>query len=82
LDKDRIDGSAKQIRGAIRRFFGRLLGDRKMRIDGCRVALNWALPQSVWRGYPETGKFRRDSCDFEEALVARWRCFGPKRRAK
>jgi uncharacterized protein YjbJ (UPF0337 family) len=34
LDKDRIDGSAKQISGAIRRFFGRLLGDRKMRIEG------------------------------------------------
>ncbi|MET4129786.1 CsbD family protein [Roseovarius sp. MBR-6] len=34
MDKDRIDGSAKQISGAIRRFFGRLLGDRKMRIEG------------------------------------------------
>ena len=34
MDKDRIDGSAKQVSGAIRRFFGRLLGDRKMRLEG------------------------------------------------
>ena len=46
--------------------------------DGCRVALNWALPQFVWRNYPETGKFRRDSRDFKEALVTRGRSFGSK----
>lgn len=45
----------------------------------CRVAFKGALPQSVWRHYPETGKFRRDIREFEEALVARVRCFGPKR---
>ena len=46
---------------------------------GCRVALNWDLPHFVWRNYPETGKLMRDSCELEEALVARSRCFGPKR---
>lgn len=45
----------------------------------CRVAFNWALPQSVWCSYPETGKFRRDSREFEEALVTRERCFGSTR---
>jgi hypothetical protein len=34
------------------------------------------LPHFVWRNYPETGDFRRDSDEFEEALVARERCFG------
>ena len=48
-------------------------------IRSCRVALNWALPQSVWRHYPETGKLRRDRREFEEALVARERCFRSKR---
>jgi hypothetical protein len=48
----------------------------------CRVALNWALPHFVWRNYPETGKFRRDNCEFEAPLVARGRSFGSKRRAK
>ena len=41
---------------------------------GCRVVLKSALPHFVWRNYPETVKFRRDSCEFEEALVARERC--------
>lgn len=34
MDKDRIEGSAKQAKGTIRRFFGRLFGDRKMQVDG------------------------------------------------
>ena len=48
-------------------------------IRSCRVALNWALPQSVWRTILRTGRFRRDSDDFKEALVARERCFRSKR---
>lgn len=38
-----------------------------------------ALPQSVWRTILRTGRFRRDSDDFKEALVARERCFRSKR---
>ena len=34
MDKDRIEGSALQTKGAIRRFFGRLFGDRKMQVEG------------------------------------------------
>ena len=45
----------------------------------CRVAINEALPQSVWRTILRTGRFRRDSDDFKEALVARERCFRSKR---
>jgi hypothetical protein len=45
----------------------------------CRVALKSALPHFVWRNYPETGKFRRDGCELEEALVARGRSFGSMR---
>ena len=48
-------------------------------IRSCRVALNWVLPHFVWRNYPETGKFRRYSCEFEEALVAGQRCCSSKR---
>ena len=43
------------------------------------VALFVVLPHFVWRNYPETGKFRRYSCEFEEALVARERCCRSKR---
>lgn len=45
----------------------------------CRVTLKSVLPHFVWRNYPETGKFRRYSCEFEEALVARERCCRSKR---
>lgn len=34
MDKDRIEGSARQAGGAVRRFFGRLFGDRKMQVEG------------------------------------------------
>lgn len=34
MDKDRIEGSAKQVSGAVRRFFGRLFGDRAMQVEG------------------------------------------------
>ena len=54
-------------------LFGSCLG------GGCRVALKGALPQSVWRTILRTGRFRRDSGDFKEALVARERCFRSKR---
>ena len=48
-------------------------------LSHCRVALKRALPQSVWRTILRTGRFRRDSDDFKEALVARERCFRSKR---
>lgn len=44
-----------------------------------RSACLRALPQSVWRTILRTGRFRRDSDDFKEALVARERCFRSKR---
>lgn len=34
MDKDRIEGSARQAGGTLRRFFGRLFGDRKMQVEG------------------------------------------------
>lgn len=34
MDKDRIEGSARQTKGALRRFLGRLFGDRKMQVEG------------------------------------------------
>ena len=34
MDKERIEGSALQTKGALRRFFGRLLGDQKMQVEG------------------------------------------------
>ena len=50
-----------------------------LKLAPCRVALKGALPQSVWRTILRTGRFRRDSDDFKEALVARERCFRSKR---
>jgi hypothetical protein len=62
------------------------LANKMARIVWCRVAfkcdnltLKAGHPQFVWRNYPETGKFRRDSCEFEETLVAWGRSFGSKR---
>ena len=46
---------------------------------GARNGVEPALPQSVWRTILRTGRFRRDSGDFKEALVARERCFRSKR---
>lgn len=34
MDKDRIEGSALQSKGVIRRFFGRFFGDRKLLVEG------------------------------------------------
>lgn len=34
MDNDRIEGSARQIKGAIRRIFGRFFGDRKLEAEG------------------------------------------------
>jgi hypothetical protein len=69
----RVLGSGLVDPGQAGQFFG--LGW----VPRCRVALKSALPHFVWRNYPETGKFRRDSREFEEALVARERCCRSKR---
>jgi uncharacterized protein YjbJ (UPF0337 family) len=34
MDKDRIVGSAKQIKGSIKETVGKLVGDAKLQIDG------------------------------------------------
>jgi uncharacterized protein YjbJ (UPF0337 family) len=34
MDKDRIAGSARQIKGTIKAAVGRLIGDPKLEIDG------------------------------------------------
>ena len=34
LDKDRIEGSAKQAKGAIKEAAGKLIGDAKLEADG------------------------------------------------
>lgn len=34
MDKDRIEGSARQAKGLLQRLLGRLLGDRKMQVEG------------------------------------------------
>ena len=34
MDKDRIVGSAKQIKGSIKEAVGKLVGDAKLQIDG------------------------------------------------
>lgn len=34
MDKDRIAGSAKQIKGSIKEAIGKAVGDAKLRVDG------------------------------------------------
>jgi uncharacterized protein YjbJ (UPF0337 family) len=34
MDKDRIDGSAKQAKGAVKEATGKVLGDAKLTADG------------------------------------------------
>lgn len=34
MDKDRIEGSAKQVKGAIKEVAGKLIGDAKLEADG------------------------------------------------
>jgi len=34
MDKDRIKGSAEQAKGAIKEAVGKVLGDKKLEIDG------------------------------------------------
>jgi uncharacterized protein YjbJ (UPF0337 family) len=34
MDKDRIDGAARQVRGSIKEAIGRITGDGKTTIDG------------------------------------------------
>jgi len=34
MDKDRVAGSAKEIRGAVKETIGRATGDAKLRADG------------------------------------------------
>jgi hypothetical protein len=60
-----------------------VLDDLELRHDSSllmrQIGQQTALPQSVWRTILRTGRFRRDSDDFKEALVARERCFRSKR---
>jgi uncharacterized protein YjbJ (UPF0337 family) len=34
LDKDRVAGSAKQVKGVIEEIAGKILGDAKLQVDG------------------------------------------------
>lgn len=34
MDKDRIEGSAKQVRGAMKKAVGKAVGDAKLQADG------------------------------------------------
>jgi uncharacterized protein YjbJ (UPF0337 family) len=34
MDKDRIEGIAHQLKGAVKQGFGKLLGDEKLQADG------------------------------------------------
>ncbi len=34
MDKDRIEGSAKQVKGSVKEGIGKLVGDEKMKAEG------------------------------------------------
>jgi uncharacterized protein YjbJ (UPF0337 family) len=35
MDKDRVDGIAKQVKGGVKEVAGKALGDRKLEVEGC-----------------------------------------------
>lgn len=47
MDKDRIGGSAKQLRGAAKQAIGKALGDAKMQDDGKVEAIKGKIQNAI-----------------------------------
>jgi uncharacterized protein YjbJ (UPF0337 family) len=47
MDKDRIDGSAKQAQGAIKQAAGKLTGDSKLKAEGAADKLAGKVQNAV-----------------------------------
>jgi uncharacterized protein YjbJ (UPF0337 family) len=47
MDKDRIEGSAKQVKGAIKEAAGKVTGDSKMKAEGAADKLAGKVQNAV-----------------------------------
>jgi uncharacterized protein YjbJ (UPF0337 family) len=47
MDKDRIEGSAKQAKGAVKQAAGKLMGDTKMQAEGAADKLAGKVQNAV-----------------------------------
>jgi len=47
MDKDRIEGSAKQVAGALKEVVGKVTGDAKLQADGKTEALKGKIQNAV-----------------------------------
>jgi uncharacterized protein YjbJ (UPF0337 family) len=47
MDKDRIEGSAKQVKGAIKEAAGKMTGDSKMKAEGAADKLAGKVQNAV-----------------------------------
>jgi uncharacterized protein YjbJ (UPF0337 family) len=47
MDKDRIEGSAKQAKGAVKETVGKLTGDKKLEVEGKSDKIEGKLQNAV-----------------------------------
>jgi len=47
MDKDRIEGSAKQVKGAVKAVVGKLVGDSKLQTEGVAEKLEGKVQNAV-----------------------------------
>ncbi len=49
MDKDRIEGSAKQVKGAVKETIGKVVGDAKLEAEGKARAVQRSLLKVIAR---------------------------------
>jgi uncharacterized protein YjbJ (UPF0337 family) len=47
MDKDRIEGSAKQVSGAVKQAVGKIIGDAKLQADGKTETIKGKIQYTV-----------------------------------
>ena len=47
MDKDRIEGSAKQIKGTVKEAVGKVLGDKKLETEGTKTKISETITKRM-----------------------------------
>jgi uncharacterized protein YjbJ (UPF0337 family) len=47
MDKDRIEGSAKQVKGKIKESVGKVLGDSKLTVEGKKDKIDGTIQNAI-----------------------------------
>jgi uncharacterized protein YjbJ (UPF0337 family) len=47
MDKDRIEGSAKQVKGKIKESVGKVLGDSKLTVEGKKDKIDGKIQNAI-----------------------------------